>query len=192
METPRVPAERLSAAGTRVRWGSRRASARSGISTSRTPTTGVRASTTCSPIAPSLPRVSNSRSEALSSDRTLGTMEGALMKTLICLASAVLLLVPVTLWAAVSPEEAARLGADLTPLGGEKAGNADGTIPAWTGGLKSAADAGFPNYRSPDHYPDPYASDKPLFTITAANMAQYASRLTEGHKALFRKYADYK
>jgi hypothetical protein len=114
------------------------------------------------------------------------------MKTLICLASAVLLLVPVTLWAAVSPEEAARLGADLTPLGGEKAGNADGTIPAWTGGLKSAADAGFPNYRSPDHYPDPYASDKPLFTITAANMAQYASRLTEGHKALFRKYADYK
>ena len=114
------------------------------------------------------------------------------MKTLICLASAVLLLVPVTLRAAVSPEEAARLGQDLTPLGGEKAGNADGTIPAWTGGLKSAADAGFPNYRSPDHYPDPYASDKPLFTITAANMAQYASRLTEGHKALLRKYADYK
>ena len=114
------------------------------------------------------------------------------MKTLICLASAVLLLVPVTLRAGVTPEEAARLGQDLTPLGGEKAGNADGTIPAWTGGLKSASDAGFPNYRSPDHYPDPYASDKPLFTITAANMAQYASRPTEGHKALFRKYADYK
>src|SRR5262249_56443140 len=44
--------------------------------------------------------------------------------------------------------------------------NADGTIPAWTGGIKSAAEAGFPNYKSGDHHPDPYASDKPLFTIT--------------------------
>jgi Protein of unknown function (DUF1329) len=95
-------------------------------------------------------------------------------------------------WGAVSPEEAARLGADLTPLGGEKAGNADGSIPAWTGGLKSPADAGFPNYHSPDHYPDPYASDKPLFTITSANLSQYAAKLTEGHKALFKTYPDYK
>lgn len=95
-------------------------------------------------------------------------------------------------WGAVSPQEAARLGADLTPLGGEKAGNADGTIPAWTGGLKSAADAGFPNYHPGDHYPDPYASDKPLFTITPANMAQYAARLTDGHKALLKTYPDYK
>ncbi|MBV8910184.1 MAG: DUF1329 domain-containing protein, partial [Gammaproteobacteria bacterium] len=93
---------------------------------------------------------------------------------------------------AVSPQEAARLGADLTPLGGEKAGNADGTIPAWEGGLKSAADAGFPNYHSPDHYPDPYATEKPLFTITPANLSQYAAKLTEGHKALFKAYADYK
>jgi hypothetical protein len=95
-------------------------------------------------------------------------------------------------WGAVSPQEAARLGADLTPLGGEKAGNADGSIPAWTGGLKSAADAGFPGYHMGEHYPDPYASDKPLFTITAANMAQYGAKLTEGHKALFKAYPDYK
>ncbi len=33
--------------------------------------------------------------------------------------------------AAVLPEEAARLGRDLTPLGAEMAGNADGSIPAW-------------------------------------------------------------
>ena len=38
--------------------------------------------------------------------------------------------------AAVSPEEAARLGKDLTPIGAERAGNKDGTIPAWDGGLK--------------------------------------------------------
>ena len=36
--------------------------------------------------------------------------------------------------AAVSPGQAARLGADLTPFGAEKAGNSDGSIPAWTGG----------------------------------------------------------
>src|SRR6476660_7867107 len=37
--------------------------------------------------------------------------------------------------AAVPPQEAARLGASLTPVGAERAGNNDGTIPAWTGGI---------------------------------------------------------
>jgi hypothetical protein len=112
------------------------------------------------------------------------------MKILVRLAAAMLF--AQSAWGAASPQDAARLGQDLTPLGGEKAGNADGTIPAWTGGIKSAADAGFPNYKSGDHHPDPYASDKPLFTITAANLSQYAARLTEGHKALFKTYPDYK
>lgn len=91
-------------------------------------------------------------------------------------------------WAGVSPQDAARLGADLTPLGGEKAGNSDGSIPAWEGGLKSAADAGFPNHKPGDHYADPYARDKPLFTITPANMGEYAAKLTEGHKKLLQQY----
>ncbi len=95
-------------------------------------------------------------------------------------------------WAAISAEEAARLGKDLTPLGGEMAGNADGSIPAWTGGLKSPADAGFPNYKTGEHHPDPYANDKPLYTITAANMSEYAGKLTEGHKQLLQTYKDYK
>ena len=93
--------------------------------------------------------------------------------------------------AAVTPAEAARLGADLMPLGGEKAGNAAGTIPAWDGGISSAAKAGFPDFKSSGHHPDPYAGDKPLFTITAANMNQYADQLTEGHKALLKSYKDY-
>ena len=33
--------------------------------------------------------------------------------------------------AAVSEAEAARLGEDLTPIGAERAGNSDGTIPEW-------------------------------------------------------------
>ena len=92
--------------------------------------------------------------------------------------------------AAVSPQEAARLGAELTPLGGEKAGNASGTIPAWEGGLSSPAKAGFPNFASPGRAPDPFPADKPLFKVTPANVAQYADRLTEGDKALLRQYKD--
>ena len=114
------------------------------------------------------------------------------MKTLIRMAAAAGLLFAPLAFGAVSPQEAAHLGEDLTPLGGEKAANADGSIPAWTGGIRSAAEAGFPNYKSGDHHPDPYASDKPLYTITSANLAQYAAKLTEGHKALFKTYPDYK
>src|SRR3954466_4298732 len=81
--------------------------------------------------------------------------------------------------AAVSAADAAKLGTELTPLGGEKAGNADGTIPAWDGGLTSAAQAVFPNFKPGEHHPDPYANEKPLYSVTAANMGQYANKLTE-------------
>ncbi len=43
--------------------------------------------------------------------------------------------------AAVSADEAAKLGTTLTPFGAEKAGNAAGTIPEWTGGLATDAAA---------------------------------------------------
>ena len=43
-------------------------------------------------------------------------------------------------WAGVPEAQIARLGQDLTPMGAEQAGNADGSIPAWTGGLTSAPD----------------------------------------------------
>lgn len=115
-------------------------------------------------------------------------------KTLVLAAASLLsaCLVAAPSRAAISAEEAAHLGKDLTPLGAEAAGNADGSIPPWTGGLKSPADAGFPNYKTGEHHPDPYANDKPLYTITAANMGQYASKLTEGHKLLLQTYKDYK
>ena len=90
--------------------------------------------------------------------------------------------------AALSPADAARLGQDLTPLGGEKAGNADGSIPAWTGGLTTPP-AG---YKPGDHHPDPFAGEAPLYTITAANADQYADLLTAGHVALLKAYPTYK
>ncbi len=91
-------------------------------------------------------------------------------------------------FSAISAEEAARLGRDLTPVGAEKAGNADGTIPAWDGGITSPP-AG---YTKGMHHPDPYAGDKILFTITPANMDQYKNRLTVGHQAMLKAYDSFK
>ena len=86
--------------------------------------------------------------------------------------------------AALSPDQIARLGKDLTPLGGERAGNADGSIPAWDGGITKPP-AG---YKEGQHYVDPYASDKMLFTIDAKNVAQYADKLSAGEQAILKAY----
>src|SRR4051812_1948107 len=104
------------------------------------------------------------------------------------LLSSVLGLLSSALWApaAISAADAARLGNDLTPLGGEKTGNADGTIPAWAGGVTAPA-----GYTPGQHHPDPYASDAAKFTITGANAGQYADKLTAGHLALLNAYPDY-
>ncbi len=90
--------------------------------------------------------------------------------------------------AAVSSEEAARLGKDLTPMGAEAAGNKAGTIPAWEGGLTKP----LPGFKTGGHYADPYAADKPLFTIDAASADKYKDHLTVGQLAQFKKYAGYK
>ncbi len=103
------------------------------------------------------------------------------------LAFGVLLASATTVMGAVSAEEAARLNKDLTPLGAERAGNADGTIPAWTGGITQAP-AG---YTPGMHHPDPYADDKPLFVINQSNLAQYKDKLPAGSVALIQAYPDY-
>ncbi len=89
--------------------------------------------------------------------------------------------------AKASTEEAARLGRDLTPFGSEKAGNAEGTIPAWDGGITQPPT----NYKPGDHHPDPFADDDVLFKINQANMAEYADQMTEGHKALLTADENY-
>ncbi|MGK5078764.1 DUF1329 domain-containing protein [Janthinobacterium sp. HLX7-2] len=91
--------------------------------------------------------------------------------------------------AAVSTNEAAELGKNLTPLGAEKAGNKDGSIPAWDGGYIKPL-PGFKNGGRRDQ--DPYASEKPLYSVTAKNMDQYADKLTDGTKAMLKKYSSYR
>jgi hypothetical protein len=89
--------------------------------------------------------------------------------------------------AKVSTEEAARLGKDLTPVGAVKAANKEGTIPAWDGGLTKAP----PCFKGEGtRYCDPFADDKPKFTITSKNLAEHKSKLTAGQLALFEKYPD--
>lgn len=91
--------------------------------------------------------------------------------------------------AAVSEQEAQRFQNELTPLGAERTANSDNTIPAWQGGLKSIP--ANVQYDGPgSHHQDPFADDKPLFTITAANLDQYRSRLTPGQVAMFTKYPE--
>ncbi|MGB1296835.1 MAG: DUF1329 domain-containing protein [Psychrobium sp.] len=88
--------------------------------------------------------------------------------------------------AAVTAEEAAKLKKELTPVGATRAGNADGSIPAWTGGITKPV-AG---YKKGDHHPDPYAADQVLFTITAKNLDQYKANLTPGQIKLFETYPE--
>lgn len=90
--------------------------------------------------------------------------------------------------AAVSPEEAARLKKDLTPFGAERAANADGSIPAWDGGYTKAP-AG---YRNGDARPDFFPDETPLYSITPANVDQYAGKLAEGVVALLKKNPDFR
>ncbi|WP_284615097.1 DUF1329 domain-containing protein [Aquabacterium humicola] len=93
-------------------------------------------------------------------------------------------LISATGYAAVTADEAAKLKSTLTPFGAEKAGNADGSIPAWTGGYTTA----IPGFRNGGRRGDPFAGEKPLYSITADNLAQHAAKLTEGTQALLKKY----
>ena len=102
------------------------------------------------------------------------------------LASILVMTVSLSASAEMAADEVARLGVDLTPLGGEKAGNAAGTIPAWDGGLTQAPSG----YTEGGYYVDPYSGDAIKFTITSGNMGEHADKLTEGHKALLKTYPD--
>ena len=80
---------------------------------------------------------------------------------------------------AQQPSPIESLGKTLTPLGAEMAGNADGSIPRWE---PDPGPSGAPPRGSL------FATDRPSFSIDSTNVAQYESRLTEGTKALMRKY----
>jgi hypothetical protein len=109
------------------------------------------------------------------------------MKTQVLTTALTLSLAAGAAWAEVPESVADRLGKDLTPMGAEKAGTAAG-VDAWTGkpidgsALLSGYDGGA--------LPNPFAADKPLYTISASNAGEYDSVLTNGQKALLATYPD--
>src|SRR6201991_4089269 len=84
--------------------------------------------------------------------------------------------------AKASAADAAKLGmtgTPLTPVGAERAGNADGSIPAWDGGVTAPPSGS----KIGMHHPDPFPNEKPKFEITAKNYKDYASQLGAGQVA---------
>ncbi len=104
-------------------------------------------------------------------------------KTINILATLTFIMGSSALQAAVSKEQAAKLDSVLTPVGATKAGNAAGTIPPWTG-------EPVVTQNSDGFLVNPFADDKLLYTITAANMEQYADKLSDGIKAMLKRYPD--
>jgi hypothetical protein len=109
------------------------------------------------------------------------------MKKITLITSAITFaLASVTADAKISPEEAAKLGKELTPMGAVKAGNKDGSIPAWNGGITSAP----AEYKVGMHHPDPFSADKVLYTVTNANKDQYKSVISPGTYKMLETYPD--
>jgi len=76
----------------------------------------------------------------------------------------------------------------LTPVGAERAANADGSIPKWEGGMTSPPHG----WKAGMGYVDPFAAEKPLFVISGANAGQYAAKLAPGQLAMLKRYPDFR
>ena len=70
----------------------------------------------------------------------------------------------------------------LTPIGAEKQGNMDGSIPEWTGGLADIP-KGY-NKKKPDVLPNPFAGEQPSYQISHKNLQTYRHLLSDGHATL--------
>ncbi|SDL91234.1 Protein of unknown function [Oryzisolibacter propanilivorax] len=113
-------------------------------------------------------------------------MKSMMRKTPMALAA--LLVLAGTAWAKVPAAEADKLGKELNCNGGIKAGNKDGTIPEFTGKYVGKLPGVDQPKHSGAHPVDIYANEKPLFVITAENMDKYADKLSDGQKAMLKKY----
>ncbi|WP_095148751.1 DUF1329 domain-containing protein [Pseudomonas sp. Irchel s3a18] len=105
------------------------------------------------------------------------------------LAASLIMALAIDAQALVSSQEAAELGNRLTLVGAEKAGNADGSIPPYSGGLTTAP----ASFKTGDSMrPDPYAHEKPLLVINGKNVDQYKGLLTATTVELARRYPGYR
>jgi len=106
---------------------------------------------------------------------------------LTCLAAAAALAATaLSTQAAVGAADAAKLGKELTPSGAERAGNKDGSIPEWKGGTPRG------KHKLGDPRVDPYAADKPLYTVDAGNVDKYKDKLSAGQIELLKTRKGYR
>jgi hypothetical protein len=94
--------------------------------------------------------------------------------------------------AGVSQQQADQLGKSLTQWGADPAGNADKTIPAYSGGLPTTTASEGWVKGSGRYDVGPYDGEKPLFSITASNYEKYADRLSAGAIAMLKKYPQFR
>jgi hypothetical protein len=80
--------------------------------------------------------------------------------------------------------DASLLKTTLTPFGSIRAGNADGSIPAWTGGYTTLPEG----YQPGDPIGELFPDEKPILIIDSSNVAQHADRLSEGVIAMIHNY----
>ena len=118
-------------------------------------------------------------------------MNSTISKSIVTLMLATILVcTAIPALAKVTAEEAAKLKTELTPMGSERAGNKEGTIPAWTGGISKIPEGIDYEAKSGLPHPDPFADDKILFTITAQNVDQYKDKLSAGIFKMFKQYPE--
>ena len=106
----------------------------------------------------------------------------------VAVAAAIQAIAPASTFAAVTADEAAQLKTTLTPFGAIRAGNADGSIPQWSGEAVQAP----PGHKAGSVGPAPFSDEKPTVRITAANMDKYADKLSEATKLLLKTYPDFR
>lgn len=92
------------------------------------------------------------------------------------------------LLAKVPAHEADQLRNRLTPLGGERAGNAQGTIPEWRGGQTASP----PCHVRGRRYCDPHAGQQPYLVITAENADAWSNQLSAGQMQMLQRHPTYR
>lgn len=116
-------------------------------------------------------------------------VDGDKMNKRACAAMVFTLMLPPVSGMVVASDDIDALGKTLTPWGAIKAANADGTIPAYSGGIQPPAEY---DPAKPGIRPDPFQDEKPRLVITADNMAQYEDNLSEGIKEMLRRYPTFR
>lgn len=110
------------------------------------------------------------------------------MKALYSIACGTLLGLAGVAQATVDADQIPNHDRGLTLFGSDQAGNHDGTIPPYSGGLIQAPadfkpDSGF--------WTNPFKNEEPLLRIDAQNADQYADRLSDGQRHLLKQFPTY-